>query len=387
MCIRDSRETLRHAMQLLVSTPAQCSNPSDGDRSCSQKRTETVDVDSWLDVASFSVDELLLEDGHADSDEESLRSDVAPLGTPTRKRSFESIECLQEQRAQEAPKLARTVPAVAKSEPMTNEVAKAAPISAVETRPVETTATAPLTAVAGGREVLHAERLVQMSFDAMAHVCCHSGAVIWTNNAFNNLVSAVGHGNSGLGLQTLRVQFLQHLPRGMCSKFGTVSVDSGSIELWSATQVAGDQGQEVVLWSVQCPTDHASRAKLCRAPKAVGPVHDQKPFPRAVDYTDIKCEIQREGPTKRGCLVQMLWRKYGQKKLLPPPVIEGSGPPHVLLNRLYFKCTQQGCDAKMRVDAARETGDFVCVSASGVHNHHIVLYSRKDDDTGGWSAR
>eukprot|EP00656_Telonema_subtile_P026362 TRINITY_DN2833_c0_g1_i3.p1 TRINITY_DN2833_c0_g1~~TRINITY_DN2833_c0_g1_i3.p1 ORF type:complete len:416 (+),score=94.94 TRINITY_DN2833_c0_g1_i3:140-1387(+) len=228
-------------------------------------------------------------------------------------------------------------------------------------------------------EVAYAAELVQMSFDAMARINHQTGEVIWANNAFGDLTTTVGRGNPLKGLQALQRQFLQELPRGLCSRSGTVSAGTASIDLWSATQFAGGLGEEIVLWTVQ-RSMHRQLARTTSGPRSCsedGSLNNatfdfDKPFPEANEFVDLRCEMKLDKPSKGKPPVQLLWRKYGQKSLLPPPVTPDSAP-HVPKDRLYYKCTQKDCCAKLRVDVDRASGEHVSMIATGTHCHHIVL--------------
>eukprot|EP00656_Telonema_subtile_P047342 TRINITY_DN542_c0_g2_i4.p1 TRINITY_DN542_c0_g2~~TRINITY_DN542_c0_g2_i4.p1 ORF type:complete len:725 (+),score=160.46 TRINITY_DN542_c0_g2_i4:163-2337(+) len=98
-----------------------------------------------------------------------------------------------------------------------------------------------------------AERLVWMSFDAMAQVELSTGVVLWANASFEELTSLVGEGHQGLGLQCLHGHFLQSVPRELQCRHGSFNACSSSFNLWSATQICGQPGHERVLWVIHRP--------------------------------------------------------------------------------------------------------------------------------------
>ncbi|CAA3029733.1 probable WRKY transcription factor 51 [Olea europaea subsp. europaea] len=57
------------------------------------------------------------------------------------------------------------------------------------------------------------------------------------------------------------------------------------------------------------------------------------------------------------------WRKYGKK------VIKNSPNP-----RNYFKCSNDGCNVKKRVERDREDPRYVITTYEGVHNHESPNY-------------
>ncbi|KAL8477696.1 hypothetical protein ACS0TY_029841 [Phlomoides rotata] len=60
------------------------------------------------------------------------------------------------------------------------------------------------------------------------------------------------------------------------------------------------------------------------------------------------------------------WRKYGKK------MVKSSPNP-----RNYFKCSNEGCNVKKRVEREREDSRYVITTYEGVHNHETptcVLY-------------
>eukprot|EP00656_Telonema_subtile_P026363 TRINITY_DN2833_c0_g1_i4.p1 TRINITY_DN2833_c0_g1~~TRINITY_DN2833_c0_g1_i4.p1 ORF type:complete len:411 (+),score=96.94 TRINITY_DN2833_c0_g1_i4:140-1372(+) len=374
-------ETLQHVIQLMTSgtTPIHGSSVRDvskwamgSEEVIKPCKLQEVEEDSWANMPSFSVDELsmLLDEEPeftcADPDSPAPRR---PREKLTRKRSRDE-GCNEDEDEDEAPDSISILdccshegPAYEEYTDHTSKRVKA------EASPVHTA-----TVVTNEAQLPYAAEFVQMSFDAMAHIDCRTGSVVWANNAFGDLTTTVGRGNPLEGLQALQTQFLQQLPRGLCSRSGHVA----SVELWSATQLVGEPGQEIVLWSIQHSANRQSaptpsRPRSCSEESlTTTPLKLDKPFPEANEFVDLRCEMRLTNPSKGKPPVQMLWRKYGQKSLLPPPVTPDSAP-HVPKDRLYYKCTQKDCCAKLRVDVDRASGEHVSMIATGTHCHHIVL--------------
>ena len=88
----------------------------------------------------------------------------------------------------------------------------------------------------------------------MAQVELSTGAVLWSNHAFRKLADEVGRGVRQTGLQTLVERFLQDVPRALHCQTASVQVkDDKSYDLWSATEVTGPPGSELVLWVIRQP--------------------------------------------------------------------------------------------------------------------------------------
>ncbi|XP_059631492.1 probable WRKY transcription factor 51 [Cornus florida] len=61
------------------------------------------------------------------------------------------------------------------------------------------------------------------------------------------------------------------------------------------------------------------------------------------------------------------WRKYGKKRVKDSPNL-----------RNYYKCSNQACKVKKRVERDREDSSYVITSYEGVHNHEspcVVYYN------------
>eukprot|EP00656_Telonema_subtile_P058080 TRINITY_DN9722_c0_g1_i1.p1 TRINITY_DN9722_c0_g1~~TRINITY_DN9722_c0_g1_i1.p1 ORF type:complete len:488 (+),score=94.14 TRINITY_DN9722_c0_g1_i1:391-1854(+) len=240
-----------------------------------------------------------------------------------------------------------------------------------------------------GRQSEHCSNfgeLAHMSFDAMAQVEVGSGAVLWSNKSFEELTKAVGRGNTVIGLHQLQLNFLQNMPLALHYASATVGAGASAVELHSATQVTGSQGQEVVQWALHRPTVASSvkcepcasvniearspqttsvsvhRAQDTRVPHLAFP----KAYPKACDYPDPAVRV-RKG--KRQAV--MLWVMYGKKSLLPAGPSAHTQPT---IERMYYKCTsQKDCKARLKVDVVQATGQRISTDATGVHNHHLQL--------------
>eukprot|EP00656_Telonema_subtile_P012602 TRINITY_DN16355_c0_g2_i1.p1 TRINITY_DN16355_c0_g2~~TRINITY_DN16355_c0_g2_i1.p1 ORF type:complete len:641 (+),score=153.72 TRINITY_DN16355_c0_g2_i1:139-2061(+) len=235
-----------------------------------------------------------------------------------------------------------------------------------------------------------AEELVRLSFDAMAQVQVNTGVVLWANQAFGELTHMVGGGNSGFGLQLLLNQFMQRPSRQSQCSPGTIAVQGVPMTLWSATQMVGNPGHEIVLWATHQTSALSARERSAEpspshnsqqsSPGAAegnteseDSAHDSN-FPKAAQHTDPQQKINT-GPdhcTGRGRRpTLMLWQKYGQKALYNGAGQNGSSGSTV--ERLYYKCYKAGCKARLKIDVVQATGERCNVIASGVHCHHVTL--------------
>eukprot|EP00656_Telonema_subtile_P037211 TRINITY_DN4136_c0_g1_i2.p1 TRINITY_DN4136_c0_g1~~TRINITY_DN4136_c0_g1_i2.p1 ORF type:complete len:644 (+),score=79.92 TRINITY_DN4136_c0_g1_i2:136-2067(+) len=243
-----------------------------------------------------------------------------------------------------------------------------------------------------------AQDLVRMAFDSMAQVDLQSGIVLWANASFRELSQTLGGGNILLGIQTLQGCFLQSMPYELNYARATVNLGFSSVDLWSATKVAGAPGQETVLWVVHrasdrlvtrpcepapAPPPHQSTSAddsnsdgwtvvtmSGQQPPAASPPEECN-YAKASEFMDLQTRIMCD-PTRfvtgRGRRqVQMLWRKYGERNLIGNQETTDSGPRKI--DRQYYKCTQRDCKARLKVDVEQGTNVQVSSSASGVHNH------------------
>eukprot|EP00657_Telonema_sp_P-1_P007455 TRINITY_DN27338_c0_g1_i1.p1 TRINITY_DN27338_c0_g1~~TRINITY_DN27338_c0_g1_i1.p1 ORF type:complete len:153 (-),score=26.64 TRINITY_DN27338_c0_g1_i1:241-699(-) len=98
----------------------------------------------------------------------------------------------------------------------------------------------------------------------------------------------------------------------------------------------------------------------------------EQELPRADEYMDLKTKIisteHEDGRVGSGCRRQvMLWRKYGERQM----AIGANNEERV--ERRYFKCTQPGCQARLRADCRLSAGDQMAITAIGSHNHMIQI--------------
>lgn len=259
--------------------------------------------------------------------------------------------------------------------------------------------------------------VVQGSSDVvcMAQLDLNTGAVLCANQSFSELTRLVGGGNQMLGLECLAGAFLEQIPRGLRYVHASIGVGPQAIELWSATQLLGMQGQEIVVWvihrsmpptasanmtsQIQPTTDprkhtriipteptmhqmappfHSTFPRDVSAPQMVATqmpnrkIEPPESYPKAEEYTNLESKILCNDPLVSGRgrrQVQMLWRKYGERSLQNRKRKSGCSA----FDRCYYKCTQKYCPAKLKVDLVPETGERLSITASGIHNHQIHL--------------
>eukprot|EP00656_Telonema_subtile_P016468 TRINITY_DN186_c0_g1_i2.p1 TRINITY_DN186_c0_g1~~TRINITY_DN186_c0_g1_i2.p1 ORF type:complete len:567 (-),score=96.23 TRINITY_DN186_c0_g1_i2:98-1798(-) len=236
------------------------------------------------------------------------------------------------------------------------------------------------------REVASAlsDRLLSMSFDALAQVELSTGTVMWANPAFRELVLAVGAGNEMAGLSVLIQLFLQALPVDLRCHQATV----GNVTLCSATQIARIGGLERVLWAIHRPVIVAEiggrdpgfsgtygyqSIEPTFAPRQEVPVDkvvEDPDYPDASKFPDTRTMILAgENPAtgvRAKRQMKMLWHKYGQKLLTV-------GKDTKVLERGYYKCCERDCKARLRIDTVSSTGEHVCTLPSGAHNHKVAI--------------
>ena len=120
-------------------------------------------------------------------------------------------------------------------------------------------------------EVEHAKGLLTISFDAMAVMT--AGNIVWNNPAFNALARSLGDGNIELGMQHLRLHFLQDMQTcpdsGPQSSFqdirGTSSTMSTKCNVWCVSNKTA-AAQRQILWvlSGQAPKAPANGLVSCQ---------------------------------------------------------------------------------------------------------------------------
>eukprot|EP00658_Telonema_sp_P-2_P001353 TRINITY_DN10508_c0_g1_i1.p1 TRINITY_DN10508_c0_g1~~TRINITY_DN10508_c0_g1_i1.p1 ORF type:complete len:316 (-),score=57.23 TRINITY_DN10508_c0_g1_i1:379-1326(-) len=245
---------------------------------------------------------------------------------------------------------------------------------------------------AQGGELPHARELLGMCRDAIAQVQLRTGILIWHNQSFQELAAIVGQGNPLVGQQLLIGRFLQQLPVQLHYTQAMLSAGGQQINMISATRRVGVEPNETVLWvlhSQPTPELSGTQAPLTvhtvdpEAIKALsvtqalpGESQDQSDleFPLAGAFVDVDmkmvCDKQYLGRGKRQ--VVMLWRKYGEKRVLT----SRSGTDRQSadgIDRLYFKCTQPDCPARLKIDVVTITSERVREYPKGRHNHRVQV--------------
>eukprot|EP00658_Telonema_sp_P-2_P029727 TRINITY_DN22565_c0_g1_i3.p1 TRINITY_DN22565_c0_g1~~TRINITY_DN22565_c0_g1_i3.p1 ORF type:complete len:283 (+),score=42.89 TRINITY_DN22565_c0_g1_i3:313-1161(+) len=236
------------------------------------------------------------------------------------------------------------------------------------------------------------EGFVGMSLDALAQVELASGAVLWANERFRELTIMMGSGDMALGLRWLHGCFMQNLPRELHCVHTTIEMGGSGVDLWSVTQCFGPTNQEVVLWLIHQPLvrlmpqqfdppklhpSHGGQSNFYMGPRTGMPDQLLQPqrFPKASEHTDPQLKVMagfdhcNGGKGRRPVL--LLWHKYGRKSLYKTGP-DGTSQPSAL-ERLYYKCYQSNCRARLKIDISQSTGEKVSISASGMHNHLVEL--------------
>eukprot|EP00658_Telonema_sp_P-2_P010692 TRINITY_DN14040_c0_g1_i1.p1 TRINITY_DN14040_c0_g1~~TRINITY_DN14040_c0_g1_i1.p1 ORF type:complete len:543 (+),score=146.65 TRINITY_DN14040_c0_g1_i1:83-1711(+) len=93
----------------------------------------------------------------------------------------------------------------------------------------------------------YVDQMLDMSFDAMAQVELSTGALLWRNQHFNQLLLQAGGGDVAQGQRLLASQFLMDLSRGVRCTEGKASTTT----LTSMTQVVQQAGGDRVLWVIR----------------------------------------------------------------------------------------------------------------------------------------
>eukprot|EP00658_Telonema_sp_P-2_P077997 TRINITY_DN7206_c0_g1_i1.p1 TRINITY_DN7206_c0_g1~~TRINITY_DN7206_c0_g1_i1.p1 ORF type:complete len:291 (-),score=41.45 TRINITY_DN7206_c0_g1_i1:411-1283(-) len=285
--------------------------------------------------------------------------------------------------------------------------------------PLESPAPSALEIVPGAPAVdVFMLELLDMSSDAMAQVDPQSGILTWRNRRFDQLARRVGNGDGWTGRKVLFGQFLQGIPcdetHATCTIF---ACDRPSIELHSVTRVLRPG---VLVWTLRW-ADEASEflnptgneSVLQDSPKEVSgnlaleavegesddppavaatsssaetvlpdtiaaprPIVVAEPWPTASDYPDPQARVVvrkcgRDRPV-------LLWRRYGRKSIwCPAPGERGEGPyegkHEYLVDRIYFRCRERGCRARLKVDVDQRTALQLNVSPIGTHDHHVQI--------------
>eukprot|EP00658_Telonema_sp_P-2_P034616 TRINITY_DN2525_c0_g1_i6.p1 TRINITY_DN2525_c0_g1~~TRINITY_DN2525_c0_g1_i6.p1 ORF type:complete len:602 (-),score=127.35 TRINITY_DN2525_c0_g1_i6:443-2248(-) len=216
---------------------------------------------------------------------------------------------------------------------------------------------------------LHTDELVQLSFDSLAQIDLTDKSVMWANQSFQELTSAVGESDQARGLTELLDHFLlgsatTQGPVGVEERRRSFKVGSQRLEVRSAMCKAGPAGEEVLVWALHAVGSPGESGSAPGSPgaKPLLPLE----FPRASEHADPQVKVLR-AMSKGKWLTGMLWVMYGKKSMLPT----GTQPA---IDRLYYKCTaQKSCRARLKVDMVQGTGERVSVVASGTHDHCVQL--------------
>eukprot|EP00658_Telonema_sp_P-2_P044599 TRINITY_DN3249_c0_g3_i1.p1 TRINITY_DN3249_c0_g3~~TRINITY_DN3249_c0_g3_i1.p1 ORF type:complete len:432 (+),score=74.76 TRINITY_DN3249_c0_g3_i1:1118-2413(+) len=245
------------------------------------------------------------------------------------------------------------------------------------------------------------ERMLSMSFDAMAQINARTGELQWANGHFDRLALCLGGGQPWEGQQTLFRCFLQNPSREQQLKEGTFKVGGVGTVLRCLTEVATIGANDVVLmvlkslgnWPASPP--RSSKGELEKSSNEVPKNSNEPPssrsadgsdqdrscsepdnepsqseYPAAADHPDPMVKVVTthvRGQGKRPAV--LLWQRYGKKALYKPG---GEAIKADRLERLYFRCHSPGCKARLRVDMNHTTGEQMKVAPTGVHDHVVV---------------
>eukprot|EP00658_Telonema_sp_P-2_P024282 TRINITY_DN19756_c0_g3_i10.p1 TRINITY_DN19756_c0_g3~~TRINITY_DN19756_c0_g3_i10.p1 ORF type:complete len:966 (-),score=104.78 TRINITY_DN19756_c0_g3_i10:395-3184(-) len=252
------------------------------------------------------------------------------------------------------------------------------------------------------RDVPFAEELFSMIYDACGVVDLSSGALVWRNKCFDELLLRVGKGEAWTGQNVLYSAFLQEMPRGVDHRRVCTIDGVPPLTLTSTARLVEAPHASSVLWVIELGTSLWPNNPSPTPPGGIackGPVpsvldsatnssvvelagDDSKILedstvghPTAAEYTDptIMIMTQKGSGTRQASL---LWRRYGRKSVsLKRP---GGGSTELLYaERNYFKCCQSGCTARLKIDVDRSVGERLHVSPSGRHNHAVEIANVK----------
>eukprot|EP00656_Telonema_subtile_P053139 TRINITY_DN75_c0_g1_i6.p1 TRINITY_DN75_c0_g1~~TRINITY_DN75_c0_g1_i6.p1 ORF type:complete len:741 (-),score=165.62 TRINITY_DN75_c0_g1_i6:136-2358(-) len=247
----------------------------------------------------------------------------------------------------------------------------------------------------------HLERLVLMNFDAMAVEDTYSGNLIWANPAFKELACMAGTGDFLQGVSLLRRTFLQQLSHEQQRMHQIVTTSNAStMDIMSCSQAVGYDKNMRTLWvmSRSMPMSmeptmpnpvHAQQQWVDAKPQmqagAQAVFHLQPPTnpanmlafsnsSKAQEFADIQIKVVSDPdapPGPQGPRVQNMWRKYGQKVLKPG--VGGFNFQSRTLDRLYYKCYQKDCKARLLVDVDNASQEQVQIHVKGEHSHEVPV--------------
>eukprot|EP00658_Telonema_sp_P-2_P006153 TRINITY_DN1233_c0_g2_i2.p1 TRINITY_DN1233_c0_g2~~TRINITY_DN1233_c0_g2_i2.p1 ORF type:complete len:543 (+),score=61.89 TRINITY_DN1233_c0_g2_i2:1729-3357(+) len=228
------------------------------------------------------------------------------------------------------------------------------------------------------------EDMVRMSLDAMGQVDLHTGALLWRNPSFDQLMVRVGGGDAWAGQQALFGQFLQNLPTE--ERRISASIGQDTTPLISVTKVVKTTDTDRVVWVLRaggvCTNSNPSgRSSAAPSPAAAEDTMSSdlnksssehamssEQFPSAADHPSplAKVMLHDSGKGKRPSI--LLWQRYGKKSLYKPGAAQSTR-----VNRVYYKCFHSGCKARLKVDVRPHTGEQISANPLGVHNHGVQL--------------
>eukprot|EP00656_Telonema_subtile_P053136 TRINITY_DN75_c0_g1_i3.p1 TRINITY_DN75_c0_g1~~TRINITY_DN75_c0_g1_i3.p1 ORF type:complete len:691 (-),score=141.30 TRINITY_DN75_c0_g1_i3:170-2242(-) len=223
------------------------------------------------------------------------------------------------------------------------------------------------------------EPLAMMNFDAMA-VQDSGGDLMWANPAFKELACLAGAGDFGVGVSLLRRQFLQQPSFEQQRVHSNIQTASGNLDLWSCSKLVGSAQDSRTLWVLGHPVISGATLSGGTGSQDVevwsgsSPAASVSELPMAApdaEFKDIQIKVMcNASDNPQGPRVQNMWRKYGHKPLKP-----GTGPygDSRVLDRLYYKCYDKNCKARLLVDLVKETQEQIHVNAKGKHNHDVPV--------------
>eukprot|EP00656_Telonema_subtile_P047344 TRINITY_DN542_c0_g2_i7.p1 TRINITY_DN542_c0_g2~~TRINITY_DN542_c0_g2_i7.p1 ORF type:complete len:622 (+),score=138.04 TRINITY_DN542_c0_g2_i7:129-1994(+) len=220
----------------------------------------------------------------------------------------------------------------------------------------------------------HSEQLVRMSFDAMAQLDPHTGTILWTNTAFEELTKMVGGGDQVLGLQCLHGRFLTQVTADLqCATELFGGVGCNPMEVWSASQLAGPAAQQVLLWVLH--SSPVGSAGVSQSGSAGVSGSATAGYSTAAQCTDPQSRVlYNTGPTGgRGSRqAVLLWRRYGKKTITATSSADTTTMSGTI-ERVYYKCYRKSCAARLKIDSDPVTGEAVTIEPTGAHDHVVNM--------------
>eukprot|EP00658_Telonema_sp_P-2_P046718 TRINITY_DN34_c0_g1_i1.p2 TRINITY_DN34_c0_g1~~TRINITY_DN34_c0_g1_i1.p2 ORF type:complete len:282 (-),score=85.55 TRINITY_DN34_c0_g1_i1:247-1092(-) len=208
------------------------------------------------------------------------------------------------------------------------------------------------------------QQLSQMSTDAMAIMAPDTQAIRWSNATFNELIYFAGKGDADQGASLLRAECLQDAPQATPVQHNISVSPTFMINIWSSSKVVQVGGTSMMLW-LMSTTLVGQPAQQQPVPAAGGDVRIEPHTIKHADVNDVDLKVLPGGPRGKR-QIKSLWHKYGHKTVNS----QDRGQTRQV-HRLYYKCSMQGCNARLYMDQDANTGQKLRLEAIGTHNHDI----------------